>query len=92
LLRSICRVNTATCLTAAQGDAGANLNLIPNKNLGKPGWNEQQESEYEIGKSSAEGGHAVHNQHRFAESSVQLPSHKTTHHKLATKLTKMSSS
>ena len=60
-------VNIAICLTAAQGDAGAILNLIPNKNPDQPGWNEQQESEYEIGKSSAEGGHVVDNQHRFAE-------------------------
>ncbi|WP_397580430.1 hypothetical protein [Sphingorhabdus sp.] len=60
-------VNIAMGLTAARGVLGAILNLIPNKNPDEPGWNEQQESEYEIGKSSAEGGHAVDNQHRFAK-------------------------
>jgi hypothetical protein len=63
-----------------RGMLGANKAFIPNKNGGKPYKSDQQESEYEILKSSAEGCNAVDDQHCVAErwlSSLRTRQHST---------------
>jgi hypothetical protein len=71
-------LSTQHAIRLLGGMPGANQAFIPNKKGAKPWKSDQQESEYEIRKSSAEGCNAVNDQHCVAER--RLGSVRTRHY------------